>query len=101
MLALQYEKKRDFNASTDAYLRCLQICTNLSAMNDSNSATSASNDLLKKSKSYLRELRGEIVLRMALLKKAEGLYDQVIPLCENILVSCSSNTLDLKLIVLT
>lgn len=56
-------------------------------MNDNNTSPLSNSELLKKNKAYLQEIRGEVVLRIALLKKSEGQYDQVVPLCDSILVS--------------
>jgi len=101
-VALGCEKRKDYAAAMEVYMNCLNDCNAASSMGNNfnlTSGSSASADTL--ALPFMRELRGEIMLRIAVVKKDLGAVDQAMIMCNNILAehcceSVRANTLCLK-----
>ena len=83
--ALLSEKKEDFPTAMNGYLHCLNQC---SAATENKTAIdgSAGADI-----TFFKELRGEVMLRIAILKKEMGAIDQSLTVCNNLVVDTSFN----------
>lgn len=69
------EKKRDFGPAMEGYIRCL---------NELSQITSAKREMTEETASRFRDIRGDVILRMALLRKEMGHLDQATLLCNSI-----------------
>ena len=67
------------------YLHCLSQCSAVSSTENSQSADRAT------SITFIKELRGEVMLRIAILKKEMGAIDQALTVCNNLLVDATLN----------
>jgi hypothetical protein len=78
------EKQKDYPAALEGYLLCLNDCT-LATSNEEKEAESATmQGLSPRPISFMRELRGEIMLRIAVLRKETGAFDLAMQTCNNI-----------------
>ena len=82
-LALLSEKKDDYPTAMNGYLHCLNQC---SAATENQAAIDGSSgaDI-----TFFKELRGEVMLRIAILKKEMGAIDQSLTICNNLVVDTS------------
>lgn len=91
------EKQRDFTSAMEGYTVCLNSCKNISL---ETSATANSEAERARRVGYLKEIRGEVMLRIAMLKKEMGAFDQAMQLCNTIISefteSIRANALCLK-----
>lgn len=105
------EKQKEYYISTDGYANCLQLCNTLIQdysirstdipnestgdqdikLSESNTWKQSDIDKTKKpsefSLDFLNDMKGEILLRMAMLKKDLGALDQAKTLCNTIIES--------------
>mmetsp|Transcript_33276 Transcript_33276/g.48149 ORF Transcript_33276/g.48149 Transcript_33276/m.48149 type:complete len:622 (+) Transcript_33276:53-1918(+) len=99
--ALMSEKRKEFSIAMDGYMHCLSQCSAVEAQTDNHSllnegATNPTEFL------FIKELRGEVMLRIAILKKDMGSVDQALAMCNNLCVepnfgeSIRANALCLK-----
>jgi tetratricopeptide (TPR) repeat protein len=76
------EKQRDFPGAMEGYTLCLNQCSSL-ALEQARDMTI--NDVEKSHRSiFLKEIRGEVMIRIAMLKKEMGALDQAMHLCNTI-----------------
>ena len=78
-LALLAEKKKDYANSLEGYSSCLAECQE--NLGDSSDGMLASTD---KQLPFLKDLKGEIMLRIAVLRKEMGLVDLSMQMCNSI-----------------
>ena len=88
------EKKRDFNTALEAYLTCLAECDQAieKEKNDSYGNNGNNNHVvelddymkIKRPFQFVKELRGEIMLRIAVLRKETGALDLAMHMCSTI-----------------
>lgn len=103
-VALGCEKRKDYAAAMEVYMNCLNDCNAASSMGNNvnlSSGSSSSTSADAQALPFMRELRGEIMLRIAVVKKDLGAVDQAMIMCNNILAehcceSVRANTLCLK-----
>jgi len=98
--ALSCEKRKDYAAAMEVYMNCLNDCNAVTSMGTSDNTSADAHAL-----PFMRELRGEIMLRIAVVKKDLGAVDQAMIMCNNILAehcceSVRANTLCLKVCLL-
>lgn len=80
VLGLMAEKFRDYTTAMEVYMHCLADTNKEAIMHKStNSDTTGSTKLL-----FFTELKGELMLRIALLKKEMGAVDQALQMCTKI-----------------
>ena len=77
-----FEKRRDFGRAMEGYMNCLAEC-GISGEGNIESRD-ASSDEKKKKHEFMRELRGEVMLRIAVLRKEMGALDQSMQMCNNV-----------------
>jgi len=94
--ALMAEKRKDYGGAMDGYSSCLSECDSMLELERNNILlnindqtkiiTSPDGDDLMKQKPYslTSELRGEIMLRIAVLRKEMGAIDLAMQMCNNI-----------------
>lgn len=83
--ALLLEKQKDFQSAMEGYTTCLNQCSSLSAMINEQSQEAVITEQEKTKRiSFLKDVRGEIMLRIAMLKKDMGAVDQAMHLCNTI-----------------
>lgn len=81
--ALMLEKKRDFGHAMEGYMHCLAECG--SSSDASAEARNAEGDGPEKRKyEFMKELRGEVMLRIAVLRKEMGALDQSMQMCNSV-----------------
>eukprot|EP01036_Dinobryon_divergens_P025223 gene25221-33749_t len=83
--ALLSEKKEDFPTAMNGYLHCLNQCSAATENKSAIDGTSGA-DI-----TFFKELRGEVMLRIAILKKEMGALDQSLTVCNNLVVDTSFN----------
>lgn len=83
--ALLSEKKEDFPTAMNGYLHCLNQCSAATENKAAIDGTSGA-DI-----TFFKELRGEVMLRIAILKKEMGALDQSLTVCNNLIVDTSFN----------
>jgi hypothetical protein len=108
-----YEKKKDFGNAMDGYMQCLGECSNVgeeaSTFNKDLSEGRLGNrsreevEEQRKRFEFMRELSGEVMLRIAVLRKEMGALDQSMQMCnkvagDNFSDSIRANALCLKVI---
>jgi hypothetical protein len=82
IVALLAEKKKDFPAAMEGYTACLNQSSSLISQNHHSEKDS---ELERKHKiTFLKEVRGEVLLRIAMLKKEMGALDQAMQMCDTI-----------------
>lgn len=97
-VALFAEKRKDFTGAMEAYTQCLSECV-LGA--EASTEAAARGDVGHRSPKFLKELRGEVMLRIAILRKEMGALDQAMQMCNQIAAdqfgdTIRANTLCLK-----
>ena len=88
------EKQKDFQLAQEGYVQCLAEC---SALDDSKTdddiitekdadgnIINSEDSMKKKTPNFFRELRGEIMLRLAVLRKEMGALDQAMQMCNTV-----------------
>lgn len=78
--ALMAERKKDYTTAMEGYISCLNQCANQAQLLESSSSDKASQGRI----GFLKELRGEVMLRIACLKKDMGALDQALHMCNTI-----------------
>lgn len=111
-LALLSEKKKDFPEALNGYVCCLKLCPfdslsvspfiqnidsneqnkdkdrdNVISKNETTSSGSIEKTKSRRDSQFAYEMRGEILIRIAMVKKEMGNLDEAMDLCNNILVS--------------
>ena len=93
-LALVAEKRKDYDIAFDGYMKCLQQCTIASKVLEetkTNGGTESEkvNHIWEpssmKSLSFFKQMRGEIMLRVAIVKKEINELDASMLMCTNII----------------
>lgn len=96
LLALLSEKKKEFPAALEGYIQCLQSCNGLAETlhSDSNNigvmvpsrlnSVDGSEGGREMVISFIRDLRGEIMLRIAIIRKEIGAVDEAMQMCNSI-----------------
>lgn len=102
MIALYAEKRKDFISATESYNQCMNECNNI--ITQFVAIESNNNSVNIKYQKFIKELRGEIMLRLAIIKKEMSLFDQALQICNTITTeqfsdSIKANTLCLKVIL--
>lgn len=88
LTALMAEKKKEFTVAMEGYVMCLNYCA--AVVNTQNVPTfdQAGNQIPDPEKalriSFMKDLRGEVMLRIAVLKKEMGATDQALQMCNTI-----------------
>ena len=79
------EKRKDFSSAMEGYMHCLSECTSIGEEPQVD-ASDKSGEAAERRKKYdfLRELRGEVMLRIAVLRKEMGALDQAMLMCNNV-----------------
>lgn len=100
-LALLLEKQKDYPGAMEGYTLCLNQCSSLSTAINEESNEALITEMEKNQRiGFLKDIRGEVMLRIALLKKDTGSLDQSMQLCNTIAVefndSIRANALCLK-----
>ena len=98
-IALFAEKKKDYAMAMENYTQCLNECNMVAAAQNQ----SITQDLSYSNSKFFKELRGEVMLRIAVLRKEMGALDQALQMCNAITSevfgdSIRANTLCLKVI---
>lgn len=84
-LALLLEKQNDYQGAMEGYTTCLNQCSSLSMVINEQSHDSVITEMEKSQRiNFLKDIRGEIMLRIAMLKKDMGAVDQAMHLCNTI-----------------
>ena len=91
------EKRKDYTIAMEGYVTCLNQCAAAATASAGTAATGtpqqSSEDTTKQSSSsssnpsklvFMKELRGEVMLRIAVLKKEMGALDQSMHMCSTI-----------------
>ncbi len=81
--ALLAEKKKDFPAAMEGYTNCLNQCSAMANVIDNEHINPPEVDKTQKI-TFLKEVRGEVMLRIAMLKKEMGAIDQAMQMCNTI-----------------
>lgn len=82
-IALLSEKKKDFNGAMEGYTSCLQqsnVYLNTTTLDDKQAIEEEKNRKII----FLKEIRGEVLLRIAILKKEMGQIDASMSMCNSI-----------------
>jgi hypothetical protein len=112
--SLMCEKKKDYPNAMDGYMACLSECGVVSEESvafekalETHSVTLPPEDVDNRRKrfEFMKELSGEVMLRMAVLRKETGALDQSMQMCNKIATdnfndSIRANALCLKVAVL-
>lgn len=105
-VALLAEKKKDFPTAMERYTSCLNQCNSMvntinsapegsSGSNANNTGSGSSSGIASATPmfkemdkiqkiTFLKEVRGEVMLRIAMLKKEMGAVDQAMQMCNTI-----------------
>lgn len=85
------EKRKDYTIAMEGYVTCLNQCAAAAtAAGTTGTPQQSSEDTTKQSSSnpsklvFMKELRGEVMLRIAVLKKEMGALDQSMHMCSTI-----------------
>lgn len=79
------EKQKDYPGAMEGYTLCLNQCSALSAAVNEESNEALITEMEKNQRiGFLKDVRGEVMLRIALLKKDTGSLDQSMQLCNTI-----------------
>ena len=92
MTALLSEKRKDFTLALEIYSQCLIECgTSINREVDSsgdndgtNTSAQAAATSANQPISFMRELKGEVMLRIAVLRKETGAYDLAMSVCNSV-----------------
>jgi hypothetical protein len=77
-----FEKRKDFGHAMEGYMNCLAECG--AAVDGSVDDRDESKSGDKKKYEFMKELRGEVMLRIAVLRKEMGALDQSMQMCNNV-----------------
>ena len=109
------EKRKDFSSALDGYMNCLAECgidtddsgDHLEEKDADGNIITSEDDSNKSKKvfNFLKELRGEVMLRIAVLRKEMGALDQAMQMCNSVASdtfgdSIRANALCLKVLCL-
>jgi hypothetical protein len=99
-IALMFEKRKDFGHAMEGYMNCLAECGasvdgSLEHSRERDTATAGGAGAAgeasggaagaeKKKYDFMKELRGEVMLRIAVLRKEMGALDQSMQMCNNV-----------------
>lgn len=92
--ALLCEKKRDFNAAMEGYTECLNHSNtyiHTSNLDPNDLQAIEAEKALKMN--FLKGIRGEVLLRIAILKKEMGALDQALQMCNSITSESFNDTI--------
>lgn len=95
------EKRKEFPIAMEGYMHCLSQCSAVEAQSDNLNRANEGATTTREF-SFIKELRGEVMLRIAILKKDMGSVDQSLVMCNNLCVepnfseSIRANALCLK-----
>jgi hypothetical protein len=85
ILALMFEKKKDFTNAMEGYMHCLAECgAAADAIQHDPAITPEDAERKTKKYEFTKELRGEVMLRIAVLRKEMGALDQAMQMCNNV-----------------
>lgn len=84
ILALLAEKRKDYPAAMDGYTACLNSSNALTQPQASNSLPHPREMDKNQKLIFMKEIRGEVMLRIALLKKETGYIEQAMQMCNTI-----------------
>lgn len=93
MLALLAEKRKDFPAAMEGYTNCLNQCSAMANVINNEHITAPSETDKAQKINFLKEVRGEVMLRIAMLKKEMGAIDQAMQMCNTITSEPFSDTI--------
>ncbi len=80
-----FEKKKDFTNAMEGYMHCLTECSaSVDPMTDTASKSAEDIERKNKKNEFTKELRGEVMLRIAVLRKEMGALDQAMQMCNNV-----------------
>ncbi len=84
LLALLAEKRKDFAAAMEGYTNCLNQCSAMANVINNDSFNKGTEMDKAQKITFLKEVRGEVMLRIAMLKKEMGAIDQAMQMCNTI-----------------
>ena len=82
--ALLSEKKKEYASALDGYVQCLNDIRESEEVTTSAEATEGGDDSSRKTLSFIKDFRGEIMLRIAVVRKETGNIDQAMQMCNTI-----------------
>ena len=82
------EKKKEYTVAMEGYVMCLNYCAAVVQTAGVPTYDQAGNQIPEAEKtlriSFMKDLRGEVMLRIAVLKKEMGAIDQALQMCNTI-----------------
>jgi len=87
LLALIAEKSGSFTTAMEGYMQCMNHCSITASEFEGRMSRGPDNldAVTLKTLAFLKELKGEAMLRIAILKKEMSAYDQSMETCNNII----------------
>jgi hypothetical protein len=100
--ALLSEKKKEYASALDGYVQCLNDIRESEEIPTSVEAVEGSDDISRRT-NFIKDFRGEIMLRIAVVRKETGNIDQAMQMCNTIALepcndSVRANALCLKVL---